>query len=60
MFEKNEPPHVDKQVKEDSTGNWGDENTAEIGDTVEFKTTITAKEGAESYSARRNEQGPHP
>ena len=49
MFEKNEPPHINKQVQEDSTGNWGDENTAEIGDTVEFKTTITAKKGAESY-----------
>ena len=49
MFEKNEPPHINKQVKEDSTGNWGDDNTAEIGDTVEFKTTISAKMGAESY-----------
>ena len=49
MFEKNEPPHINKQVKEDSTGNWGDDNTAEIGDTVEFQTTITAKMGAESY-----------
>lgn len=49
MEEKNEVPPVEKQVKEDSTGNWGDENSAEIGDTVEFKTTITAKKGAESY-----------
>ncbi len=49
MFEKNEPPHINKQVKEDSTGNWGDDNTAEIGDTVEFQTTISAKKGAESY-----------
>lgn len=49
MFEKNEPPHINKQVKEDSTGNWGDKNTAEIGDTVEFRTTISAKKGAESY-----------
>ena len=49
MYEKNEPPHINKQVKEDSTGNWGDENTAEIGDTVEFQTTISAKKGAESY-----------
>ena len=49
MFEKNEQPPVKKEVKEDSTGNWGDENTAEIGDTVEFKTTITAKKGAQSY-----------
>ena len=49
MFEKNVEPPVKKEVKEDSTGNWGDENTAEIGDTVEFKTTITAKKGAQSY-----------
>lgn len=49
MFEKNVEPPVEKEVKEDSTGNWGDENTAEIGDTVEFKTTITAKKGAQSY-----------
>lgn len=49
MEEKNEIPPVDKKVQEDSTGNWGEENTAEIGDTVDFKTTITAKKGAESY-----------
>ena len=49
MQEKNDLPKIEKEVKEDSTGNWGEENTAEIGDTVEFKTTITAKEGAESY-----------
>lgn len=49
MFEKNEPPHINKQVKEDSTDNWDEENTAEIGDTVYYKTTITAKEGAEKF-----------
>lgn len=49
MFEKNEQPPVKKEVKEDSTVNWGEENTAEIGQTVEFKTTIGAKPGAESY-----------
>lgn len=49
MYEKNEQPPVKKEVKEDSTGNWGEENTAEIGQTVEFKTTIGAKPGAESY-----------
>ena len=49
MFEKNEPPHINKQVKEDSTDNWDDENTAEIGDTVYYKTTITAKKGAEKF-----------
>lgn len=49
MQEKNVVPPVKKQVKEDSTGNWGDENTAEIGQTVEFKTTISAKPGAQGY-----------
>ena len=49
MFEKNEQPPVKKEVKEDSTGDWGDKNTAEIGQTVEFQTTIGAKPGAESY-----------
>jgi fimbrial isopeptide formation D2 family protein/LPXTG-motif cell wall-anchored protein len=49
MEEKNVLPPVEKKVKEDSTGNWGEENTAEIGQTVEFQTTIGAKPGAESY-----------
>lgn len=49
MFEKNEQPPVKKEVKEDSDDNWGNKNTAEIGQTVEFKTTIGAKPGAESY-----------
>lgn len=54
MEEKNEIPPVKKEVQEDSKteqadGGWGNENTAEIGDTVKFKTTITAKKGAESY-----------
>ena len=49
MFEKNEQPPVKKEVKEDSTGNWGDENTAEIGQTVEFRSTIGAKPGAQGY-----------
>ena len=49
MYEKNEEPSVTKEVQEDSDKNWGDDNTAEIGDTVKFKTTITAKKGAESY-----------
>lgn len=49
MEEKNEIPTIDKQVKEDSNGTWGDENTAQIGDTVEFRTTIHAKAGAQNY-----------
>lgn len=47
--EKNEVPTPDKTVKEDSTGNYGDSNTAQIGDTVEFKTVIHAKKGAQNY-----------
>lgn len=49
MQEKNELPGIVKEVKEDSNNSWGEENTAEIGDTVEFKTTISAKEGAEKF-----------
>lgn len=49
MEEKNEPPTVEKKVQEDSTRDWGDENTAQIGDTVNFKTTITIKPGAQNY-----------
>lgn len=51
MQEKNAAPTVDKKVKEESnTENpWGDSNTAQIGDTVEFKTTISAKRGAQNY-----------
>ncbi|MBQ3499932.1 MAG: SpaH/EbpB family LPXTG-anchored major pilin [Oscillospiraceae bacterium] len=46
---KNSAPSIDKQVKEDSTGNWGDTNTAEIGQTVEFRVTINVHKGAENY-----------
>lgn len=49
MEEKNEVPVPDKTVKEDSTGKYGDSNTAQIGDTVEFKTVIHAKPGAQNY-----------
>lgn len=34
-------PTTEKQVKEDSTGSWGGENDAAIGDTVEFRSKIT-------------------
>ena len=47
--EKNEVPVPDKTVKEDSTGNYDGSNTAQIGDTVEFKTVIHAKKGAQDY-----------
>jgi len=46
---KNGTPTVDKQVKEDSTNNWGSSNTADIGQIVDFRTTITVHAGAENY-----------
>lgn len=47
--EKNAVPSVDKKVQEDSTNAWGDSNTADIGQTVNFQTTITAQPGAQNY-----------
>ena len=49
MEEKNEVPTNVKTVEEDSTGNYGDKNDADIGQTVNFKSTITAQAGAENY-----------
>lgn len=46
---KNGTPTLDKQVKEDSTDQWGDSNTADIGQTVEFRVTINVHAGAENY-----------
>ena len=45
-------PKVDKDVKEDSTGNYGKTNDATIGDTVEFKATITTGAGFTKYVLR--------
>lgn len=49
MQEKNEVPTNVKTVQEDSTNNYGDKNDADIGQTVNFKSTITAQAGAENY-----------
>ncbi|MBQ4546122.1 MAG: SpaH/EbpB family LPXTG-anchored major pilin [Oscillospiraceae bacterium] len=46
---KNAAPTIDKQVKEDSTDQWGNENSADIGQVVEFRVTINVHEGAENY-----------
>ena len=43
--EKNSEPTVEKEVKEDSNGDFGQTNDADIGQTVEFKTTITVVDG---------------
>ena len=46
---KNGIPTIDKQVKEDSTEQWGAVNTADIGQTVEYRVTINVHAGAENY-----------
>ncbi len=46
---KNGSPTIDKQVKEDSTAQWADQNTADIGQVVEFRVTINVHAGAQSY-----------
>lgn len=47
--EKNGTPTVEKKVKEDSKDTFGPSNTVDIGQTVEFQTTITAQAGAQNY-----------
>lgn len=50
QFEKkNGVPSVDKKVSSKETGNYDISNTASIGDTVYFKTTITVQPGAQNY-----------
>ncbi len=46
---KNHTPTIDKQVQEDLTGMWGDVNTADIGQIVNFMTIIHVAAGAENY-----------
>lgn len=47
--EKNKAPISDKQVQEDSNNSWDKNNDADIGQTVNFQSTITAQPGAEKY-----------
>lgn len=46
--EKNPDHTLDKKVQEDSNSSWGKENSAQIGDTVNFQTTIIVKKGAKN------------
>ena len=46
--EKNLDHTLDKQVQENSDSTWGKENSAQIGDTVNFKTSITLHKGAKN------------
>ena len=47
--EKNAEPTNVKEVQEDANSAWGNKNDADIGQTVNFKSTITAQAGAENY-----------
>lgn len=47
--EKNGAPSVEKGVSNTEAGTYDIANTASIGDTVYFKTTITAQPGAQNY-----------
>ncbi len=47
ITDKNKQPTVEKKVQEGSE--WEDSNDAQIGDTVNFKVTITAQKGAQNY-----------
>ena len=49
ITEKNGVPTNVKTVEEDSTGTYGSTNDADIGQIVNFKSTITAQVGAENY-----------
>ena len=49
ITDKNERPTIVKKVQEDSDESWGDVNDADIGQTVKFKSTISAKPGAQNY-----------
>jgi len=43
--EKNPEDTIEKTVKEDSTGAYGDSNDAQVGDTVEFKSKVKIVKG---------------
>ncbi|MBE6772612.1 MAG: isopeptide-forming domain-containing fimbrial protein [Ruminococcaceae bacterium] len=47
--EKNTQPTIDKKVQEDSDNSWGKVNDAQIGDTVNFETTVKAKANSTNY-----------
>ncbi|MBQ2995727.1 MAG: SpaH/EbpB family LPXTG-anchored major pilin [Oscillibacter sp.] len=46
---KNHVPTIDKQVQEDLTGQWGDVNTADIGQIVNYMSIIHVAAGAQNY-----------
>ena len=49
ITDKNPKPTIEKKVQEDSDESWGDVNDADIGQIVNFKSTVSAKPGARKY-----------
>ena len=49
ITDKNPTPTIKKEVQEDSNGSWGDVNDADIDQTVNFQSTVSAKPGARKY-----------
>ena len=49
ITDKNSKPSITKKVQEDSNDNWGDVNDADIGQDVNFRSTVSAKPGARKY-----------
>ena len=49
ITDKNLTPTIEKKIQEDSNESWGDVNDADIGQTVNFQSTISAKPGARKY-----------
>lgn len=49
ITDKNERPTIEKKVQEDSDEKWVDVNDADIGQIVNFKSTVSAKPGARNY-----------
>ena len=47
--EKNDKPDIDKKVGDSTTKAWVNENTAKIGDTVNYKVTITVQTANNGY-----------
>ena len=53
--EKNSVPTVEKKVQENTSGNFGENNTDYIGKTIYFKTTINIEtEGSENLTGAQN------
>lgn len=49
MHEKNKTPESNKTVEEDSTGDYGKKNDADIGQTINFKNTIKVNSNNQNY-----------